>query len=601
MTPRHRAEARSVSDYWKHPWSRRRFVGAAAAGGAGLAGLALVGCGGDEKSSDKKAPAATQKPAAPAAATKAPASTRRVGGTLKFPMVGLSSGDPPTLYPFENLTYLAQIPSAYHYGRLLRSKAGPDISPTDFTALEGDLAQSWQQPDGTTYVFTLKPNIKFHNKAPLNGRAATARDWMQSYEAFLGKSQNGNKWKSLVAKAEAPDDKTIKITLVNPFAPFLTSHASTPEGPWFIPVETISNNQVLKDPVGTGPYVFAQYDTGVAIRWDRNKEYYDSDRPNYDRVEASLFNDSQRVIAALQAGDLDLSGLSGAVYNDAKAKLNPKGQQFFEQTVVVGGFYFNFDNKPWQDKRVRQALSMAMDRAGLDKVLDQTAKGDWFSHISPAMAPYYMSPRDNQKEFGPKAALFQKNIAEAKKLLAAAGVPTPFKFKIVANVDRYGPVAKQSWELIQSVIKEAGFEGELQFMEYAAYIQSIFVGKIPPDSVGLGPLIGSARDPDDYFYTLYDTSAPRHNWGGTPIPEQPQLEAAFKKSRTILDLKERVAFVKDIQRDMAESMLIVPYIAGAGFSYAQPWIENLYWKGGYGYIVEAFAKSQFTEERLKKG
>ena len=71
-----------------------------------------------------------------------------------------------------------------------------------------------------------------------------------------------------------------------------------------------------------------------------------------------------------------------------------------------------------------------------------------------------------------------------------------------------------------------GFEIELEYMEYGAYIQSIFVGKIPEGAVGLGPLIGSPRDPDNNFFSNFHTSAPRHNWGGTPIPEQAELDAA---------------------------------------------------------------------------
>jgi ABC-type transport system substrate-binding protein len=221
--------------------------------------------------------------------------------------------------------------------------------------------------------------------------------------------------------------------------------------------------------------------------------------------------------------------------------------------------------------------------------------------MSPAMTPFFMSPRDNKQEFGPNVKYFEKNVAEAKKLLSAATGSDTIKFKAIANVDRYGAAAQQAWELIQATLAPEGFEIELEFMEYGAYIQSIFIGQIPAGAVGLGPLIGSPRDPDDLMFRLYHTTAPRHNWGGTPIDEQATLDSMFDKSRTIIDREERIEYIKEIQRTMAESMLIVPYTGSAGYGYVQPWVVNYHDKGGYAYIIESIAKSWFTEERLAKG
>src|SRR5207244_7131865 len=119
-------------------------------------------------------------------------------------------------------------------------------------------------------------------------------------------------------------------------------------------------------------------------------------------------------------------------------------------------------------------------------------KGDWLAPLSPAMAPDFMSPKNNKQEFGPNAKYFEKNIAEAKKLLEAAGFPNGFTFKLRANVDRYGAEAKQSWELFANTITEAGLKPELVYEEYGAYIQSTFLGKIP-EGCAVGPVIGAPR------------------------------------------------------------------------------------------------------------
>jgi peptide/nickel transport system substrate-binding protein len=160
---------------------------------------------------------------------------------------------------------------------------------------------------------------------------------------------------------------------------------------------------------------------------------------------------------------------------------------------------------------------------------------------------------------------------------------------------------QQIAELLQATMGEGGFEIELEYMEYGAYIQSIFLGQIPAGACGLGPLIGSPRDPDNNFFSNFHTAAPRHNWGGEPIEEQAMLDKLFEDSRLILDLEERIEFIKDIQRTMAEIMNVVPYTATSGYGYVQPWVQGYYHKTGYATHIEAISKSWFTEERVARG
>ena len=595
-----------ASEYWTRfqgmRASRRRFLGAGAAAGAGVAGLALVGCGDDDDATPTKTtgPAGTTAPgsATAGASATAAAPVGLKGGTLRIPLSGVSSGNPPTLYPFENLTYLAQTPAAFHYSRLLRGVSGAKIAVEDKTVLQGDIVSKYEQIDPTNYTFTLKPNVKWHNKAPLNGRAVTATDYAKSYEVFSKISQNGAKFNGVIDSVTATDEKTIKIKLKQPFAPFLSSMAASAEGPWLIPVETIDSGQAKEDPVGTGPYVFKSIATGVSIKWDRNADYYDQPYPFFDKVEAGLTNDAQRIVAALQTGELDASGLNGVIFKESRSKLDPKGQDVFYQNLVESGMYFNFDNKPFNDIRVRQALSMIMDRAGMLKVQDGTGKGGWHAHQPVGMAPYYLNPESTA--FGPNAKYYKRDIAEAKKLLAAAGAEG-LSFKMIGNVDRYGPEAKQLWELVTASLQEAGLKPELVFQEYATYIQTIFLGKMPENTCAIGPFIGAPNDPDDVFATIYWSKSVRHNWGGTPIPEQPAIDAMIEKQRTILDTKERIAAVQDGQRLMAESMLTVPYHGSSGYAYYAPWMKNVFGKSGYAYIPDDLMKASFDADRIKKG
>src|SRR5687767_12283447 len=105
---------------------------------SGAAALTAACGGSKDGAKETKAPAeATSAPAAAGAASGQPQG--KVGGTVRYPLVGVASGEPPTLFPYENLTYLAQHPGALHYSRLLRSVAAKDVAISDHTRLEGDI------------------------------------------------------------------------------------------------------------------------------------------------------------------------------------------------------------------------------------------------------------------------------------------------------------------------------------------------------------------------------------------------------------------------------------------------------------------------------
>jgi peptide/nickel transport system substrate-binding protein len=568
---------------------------------AGAAGLALAGCG-DDGGKAGTSPAAGGTPTSEKITQ---------GGTVRFPLLGLASfglaSPVPTLYPFETIYFATHVASAFHYSRLLRPTGGPKIEPTDLTKLEGDIAAKWEQPDNLTYLFTLKPNVRWHDKPPMNGRVATATDFLKSYEAFVREKAspgiagpNPKTWTDVVDRITAPDERTIKITMKAPFAPFLATRAGSDRDMWLVPVETIESGQVRTNPVGTGPYVFDRHEPGVAIAWHKHPAFHDAPLPNFDRVEADLIFNAQQIVAALQGGGYDLSGLGPSIYKESHPLLDPKGTDVFFAGATQASFKFNFDNKPFDDLRVRQALSMAFDREGALKLQDSLGRGNWSSFVPPALAPFYVSPRDNNKDYGASGRYWIRNIKDAKDLLKAATGSDTVRFKLLSSFDVYGAMWKQTAEIAADTIREAGFESELVFEPYASYFPTTFLGKMGPDSIGIGPQSVS-RDPDDQFLLNYWSKGSLRIWGGTPIAEQPALDAMFEKQRTILDAAERESYIKAIQYKMSESLLVVPIHANGGWSYAQPWVKNAYLKFGYTGVADGLLKAYFTPERLKKG
>ena len=589
------------SDYWSRFWrrrlSRRRLLQTTAVSAAGLAAAGVVGCGGDDEEGGSQA-------------TTTAESSPKAGGTFRTPLVGLSSGNPPSLDAQRQLTFLAQIPAAYHYSRLMKFAAGrtEEIDGAtsvqiDFSNVEGDAARDVPEiVEGTTFNFKLRDNLKFHNIAPVNGRAVTADDVKHSIDVFAAESPNRGNWLAQVDSVTVTDPQNFTIKLKQPFGPaFQVLFANNDGGPWVIPAELLDNkDDVGKRAIGSGPWVFEEWQPNVLIRWSKNPEYYDAPRPYLDTFEASLTADPEQILANLKNDTFDGALWSADLWTRARSEL-PDGQWFTGPEHVWGGAYFNFANPPFNDKRVRQALSMSIDRPGILSALDQpkaTGGGSGNTHIS-QYDRFWMDPINDATTFGENAKYFAYNVEEAKALLAAAGLPDGVD--ITANSSSiYGPGFGRQMDAVAASAEQAGFRMQLNLGEYGGYLSTTFLGDIPPNQIGLAPLIGSPIDPHNIFFSIFHPTSGRHNWGPKgPVPaaELPrandpspagdaELLALWTKQAQELDEEARVELVRDVQRMMAESMYLVPW-PGVSTAYVyQPWVKNIRLIRGYGFGAE---------------
>src|ERR1700675_4884398 len=159
-------------------------------------------------------------------ATLSPASVRaqtpKSGGTI-----ALRLWDPPHFDPYLQVSYKTHIVYSFTHSRLVKHKVGPAVVPGTF-AIEGDLAESWSQPDETTYIFKLRRAVRWQPKPPVNGRELTAEDVVYSVERFRTVTGNANAYMlSSVDKIEAPDKYTVKFTLKEPYVWFLDMLANS--------------------------------------------------------------------------------------------------------------------------------------------------------------------------------------------------------------------------------------------------------------------------------------------------------------------------------------------------------------------------------------
>ncbi len=277
----------------------------------------------------------------------------RQGGTLTYGVLGEpSTYDCHAAVSFQEIHYLAP-----HYSLLLRFDA------QNYPKIEGDLASSWTvSDDGLTYTFKLRDNVTFHDGTPLK-----AADVKATYERLRAPPQGVVSVRQAlyadIASIDTPDDHTVVIKLSKPDAGMLSNFAS----PWNC---VYSAAQLAKDPrfpvtnvMGSGPFKFVEHASGSHWRGERYQQYHEQGRPYLDGFRAMVMTNTA-LVNSLSSGQIqaEFRGLAPA---DVQRIQKARGDQI--QIAESGwlSFYmftFNTEKPPFNDVRVRQALTMAIDR-----------------------------------------------------------------------------------------------------------------------------------------------------------------------------------------------------------------------------------------------
>ena len=477
----------------------------------------------------------------------APAQTPKRGGTLRLTF----QADPLHFDPHQTLSFVTMVPLSFIYSRLVKVKAGPSVKPMTYP-VEPDLAESWTQPNDTTYVFKLKKGVRWHNKPPVNGRELTADDVKYTYERFLTIAGNPNRpVLEYVDKIEALDKYTVRFALKEPNAWFLDLLAST--STWIIArecVEKFGDLKKVESAVGTGPWMLERWEPNVKISYVRNPNYFVPGLPYADGVDMLIDKDPASRLATWLGGRSDF----GPEYQHAVrwldaavARQRKPGLQTAEYTwLTSGAIGFKLANPPFNDLRVRRALSRASNLAEIFESL-AFSQGHWTPNPAvPAAFADWSIPIDQLTPEGRK--LYEFNTAEAKRLLTEAGHPKGFKTTVEAAGVVYGPDYDDFVQITIKNWKAAGIDVDLKIKEYGAFISSTIFGKFDQMFVGLR---GAWADPEAYFYRWYMPGQPLNVWG----VNDPKLTEMIRLQRRTADVARRKQIVFDIQRYLAEQAL----------------------------------------------
>ncbi len=511
---------------------------------------------------------ATGAPATAPQASGAPEGQPKPGGNLT---IRWWTGDPPDLDPYLNVTFRAQEFAGFFYSRLLKFDSGPGIAPNAFIPVP-DLAESYEvAPDGLTYTFKLRANAKWQNKPPLDGRPVTADDVLYSFERFRKVSPQKSNF-DMVKGVQAPDPRTVVFTLNNAFAPFETTIASPMF--WIMPKEVIeADGDARKRVVGSGPFIFDRFEKGVQVVAKRNPDYYFAGTPYVDEVALLIVPEDATAVAGLRAKSIDITGLS-QTDRAAVAASNPELQILDHPQNLLYFMYWRVDAPPFNDVRVRQAVSLALDRDEIVNVLFE-GKALLNNALPGGLQSFYLDPRS--AEMGPNARFFKRDVEGARKLLAEAGFAGGLKVPLISTLNAYGNTFNQSVELVIKQLKDAGIQADLRPQDYSAYIGSTFLGKFEPGTMVWG-LETPFQEPHDYLYNMYHPKGVRNHAG----VNDPQLAGMIEKQAATLDKAERKKQIDELQRYLGGQQYYVMGAVGNVTIATQPWVKGFNYQSDYG-------------------
>jgi len=436
-------------NYWaRRSFGRRAALRGAGVGIAGLAGAALIGCGGgdDEPATpaagggtatgtaaagggDGKVPADQVRVAPgryegqppPTPAEQDPLTNGRYGGTLTHRYL-----DPPHMDFNRTLSCTVNTTMDYTNNKLTRAKLGASAN-YNLIEIEPDLAESWESnAEATQFTFHLRRGVKFQNIEPVMGREFTSEDVLMSYERYRAGGTQKDVF-SEVESFETPDEYTLIANLTQPLVDFPRNIAA-----WsFIwPKELVEDQEYLaQHAVGTGPFIQEEWTPKERSVFAKNPDYWEEGLPFLDRVITIEQNDT----ATLRAGYQTDNFFDWGARDEADAEDMMRATSDSVNAVAEGiqgansnVFRFQMNNPALQDERVRRAISTAIDREGYALARNDISQG--FSKPSISWQALF----DTRPTLADQGPWYQFNQEEAASLLSAAGYTddSPLSFEI---------------------------------------------------------------------------------------------------------------------------------------------------------------------------
>lgn len=495
----------------------------------------------------------------------------RAGGTLKT----WATADPASWdVSIAGNNHINDKYEALVYDSLLGFKYGPDVPYGELT-VRPELAVRWEvSPDAQSFAFHLREGVKFTEGAPVHGRELTAQDVRFTFEYMsrTGEFKDFRERKLPPSRfseffdgmdaIETPNPRTVTIRFQRPYAPFL-NYAAT-DYLHITPREIFDQEGSFENRMaGTGPYTLDEAASQKGTRWvlQKNLKYWQPGKPHIDKVEVRVVPEPSSAFAAFKVKQLDILGGSGGGHSitpqEARqiAGANPEAVKYEYLGPTPLNIYMNVRRPPFNDVRIRRAVSLALDRGEYIKTFSD---GEGGMALAGALQDTF-----TQEEV---RKILRHDPAEAKRLVAEAGYPNGLDIDFFAS-QAYGQTHLSQAELMQSQLKRAGINLKIKmFGDHAQYValtradtfEITFRGK------------NVKGDIDSYVYSTFHPSDPG-NYGGV---NDPKLTAVLEAQRREPDPVKRREIIRDAVRHIADQAWGLAIFYDKEFSFWHSHLRN---------------------------
>jgi len=408
-----------------------------------------------------------------------------------------------------------------------------------------DLAESWETPDPQTFIFKLRPDLKFSDGTPL-----TADDVVFTYTTLINKDFNApmRALYTPIASVEKVDDLTVKFSLSAPYAPLL-SYLDL----GIVPQELVEGGRdIATQPVGAGPMKLVSWNRGAEIQLEANPDYW-AGAPEVGKVTIKIIPDNSARAQAFEAGDLDV----------IQSPLSPQditrlaADDRFGNVIIpgLGVTYINYNTKDplLSDPKMRQAFSKLIDQETIVNDIYQGVDKVASSIILPSSWAFSADIKQPTFDVEGAKALFAEagwQDTNADGILDKEGKP----LTVTLATHSEDPNRVQAIEYIQAVMSQAGVDAKTQITDWPSFSTN-YVQKSQHQIALLGWL--NIVDPDRLLFAQLSTGGST-NWGGY---SNPKVDELLQKGRSSLDQGERAAAYQEAAKILAEELpyFIVSY------------------------------------------
>ncbi|QRG69103.1 ABC transporter substrate-binding protein [Brevibacillus choshinensis] len=382
-----------------------------------------------------------------------------------------------------------------------------------------NLAEKWEvSPDGKTVTMFLHKGVKFHN-----GKDMTADDVKFTFERIMNPDTGSiaKSYFSSVESIEVKDPTTIVFKLKNADAAFIANTASA-----YASIVPSGSTDLTKEAIGTGPFKMEKAEPGQYVLLKKNPDYFNKDLPKVETIKFQIMKDEAERLAAIRSGKIDISVVSAdsAKLLEGKPGVQVKNYQSLEYSYLG----INVNKKPFDNPKVREAISYAVDR---NQIVQTVWKGEaaLTGPIAPALTNWALDTASYPT--------YKTDVEKAKQLLAEAGFPNGFETQIETAATY--PDMVETAQVIQQQLKAIGINAKINQLEWGNYIE-VWKSKDMNLMVGRNT---SGVDADRSMRFFFSTTGSANVWNYS----NPAYDELVAKALATVDQAERKKLYEQAQ------------------------------------------------------